>query len=237
MAIVVDTSKTPSGRAFLKRKRRKRTKRKDRKTTASVYQKSVPLPLGKSYKFHTRYVDKNVVIDPTAGGVPATHVFSLNGLYDPDITGVGHQPIGFDELMVMYDHYCVIGARVRITFSNTSNQYQQLCIAQIKDTATTSTESNEIIENGNCKYTTLGALSGGQGNREIVIKASPSKFFGRNVMEGDKYQGTVSSNPADQLYLHLQCGPLTAVDAGPVYATVDIEYIAMLTEPKQFNQS
>ncbi len=234
MTIVVDTN--PRSKTYGKGYRKRKGKARKPKSK-SMFAKSSPLPLGKSFRFKTRYCDKNIQVNPGAGGVPSTHVFSLNGLYDPDITGIGHQPLGFDQLMVMYDHYTVVSARARVTFQNTDTTYQQLCIMQIKDTATTSTDSNEILENGNVKYCTLGIHGSGQAIAERTISVSPSKFFGRKVMEGDKYQGTVSTNPSDQLYLHLQIGPTEGVDADIVDCTVEIEYVAILTEPKQFSQS
>lgn len=44
--------------------------------------------------------------------------YSLNGLYDPNITGVGHQPMGFDELMAIYTQYKVVSTKVELTWSN-----------------------------------------------------------------------------------------------------------------------
>ncbi len=38
--------------------------------------------------------------------------FAGNGCYDPDITGVGNQPRGFDEAMNIYGSYRVIGSKI-----------------------------------------------------------------------------------------------------------------------------
>lgn len=223
--------KRPTGRSFYRRKRRKF------RTTNNPMAKLRATPLGRSFKLRTRYVDKNIQLNASSGGIPANHVFSLNGCYDPDVTGIGHQPLGFDQVMPLYDHYTVIGAKAFVTFSNTDTSYDQLVVLQIKDTNTTSTTTNEVLENGLCKYATLGTHGSGQSVKTLVIGCSPKKFFGRKVMQGDKYQGNASNNPSDQVFLHIQAGPLEAVDADIVDVTVRIEYIIVFTEPKQLGQS
>jgi len=42
--------------------------------------------------------------------------FSLNSLYDPDYTGGGHQPYGFDQLTQIYQRYKVNGVHIKLRF-------------------------------------------------------------------------------------------------------------------------
>jgi hypothetical protein len=42
---------------------------------------------------------------------------ALNGMFDPDTTGGGHQPLGFDQYMAMYTGFCVISTRVTVDFA------------------------------------------------------------------------------------------------------------------------
>lgn len=199
---------------------------------------SPQLPLGQSYKLHTRYVDYNISIDPGLGGTPSTHVFSLNGLYDPDISGVGHQPLGFDQLVgVMYNHYTVVGARARVTCTNTDTSNAQLAILQIKDTTTTSTDIDNILENGKNRWALLPPEGSGPNSKTLSINCSMRNFFGRDIMQSTTYQGTSSSNPGDGVFLHITASPQFNSDTTPLACCVVIEYIAMLTEPKQLASS
>lgn len=190
-------------------------------------------PLGNKFRFKTRYVDLNNTLNPGIGGVAVTHVYSLNSLFDPDFTGVGHQPIGFDQIMgTMYDHYTVIGARARIKFTNADTTGQNLCLIQVKDNPTVNSDLQAVIENGRARYAILNPEGSGGMTKTMTTSVNLSKFFGRSVMAGDKYQGTSATSPDDQCYLHVSVQGMNAVDTGPVIYTVEIEYIAILTEPK-----
>lgn len=52
-------------------------------------------------------------IDPGAG-ILASHKFSLTSAYDPDITDVGHQPQGYDDITPYYKKYSVLGVSYRL---------------------------------------------------------------------------------------------------------------------------
>jgi len=59
----------------------------------------------------------------TAGSVGlfgTEQVFRLNSLYDPDFTGTGHQPYGFDQLLALYNYYKVSAVDIKLTFSDPS---------------------------------------------------------------------------------------------------------------------
>lgn len=218
-----------------RRKRIYKKKRKATRRTGFLKTRGPGLtgstPLGKTITCKTRYVDPNIVID-AASLTAGIHVFSMNGLYDPDITGTGHQALGFDQMMLMYDHYTVIGSRLRVTLTNTDTSNAQTVAVSLKDTATTSTVGN-TLENGLSRWTVLSPANAGGSTRTLSINCSPTKFFNRKVLQGDKYYGTISSNPTDGVYAHIQVVAVDSiVNPAAVQATVVIEYIVVYTEPK-----
>lgn len=58
-----------------------------------------------------RYVDTVAI---NSGVTIAEHRFSANGLFDPDETGTGHQPLLFDEYALLYNSYNVVSSRIKI---------------------------------------------------------------------------------------------------------------------------
>jgi len=54
-----------------------------------------------------------------AVGVCGTEqVVRLNSLFDPDFTGVGHQPFGFDQMALLYRRYKVNAVLIKLTWSD-----------------------------------------------------------------------------------------------------------------------
>jgi len=225
-------------RKYAKKKRnyKRKKNRQFYKTSGPGLSPSFPLP--KTFKFKTQYF-VTVSLDPGIAGSTDSYIFRMNSLYDPDLTSVGHQPIGFDQIMAMYDHYTVIGSRAKMTFTNNDQTYNARVIAYLKDSAVPISSQTQIIENGMGRYTVLAPAGTGGSTKSLSLNCSPSKFFGRKVMQGDKYQGTSTTNPDDGVYMHLVAGPAStsAVDQSTVDVTVLIQYVAILTEPKQLSLS
>jgi len=60
-----------------------------------------------------------------ASGSTVYNIFDLASIQDPDVSGVGHQPYGHDELSAIYSEWCVIGARIQVIWRslNTTQPY------------------------------------------------------------------------------------------------------------------
>lgn len=215
------------------RRRRRRTRRYRRKPKMSVQK-----PLGDKFKFVTRYVENNFSVNPGLGGT-GVHVFSANGLYDPNITGIGHQPIGFDQIMPMYDHYTVIASKISVWFQNEDSSYAQTVGIAIKDSATAISDVRRYIENGNCTYKNLSAAGDASDRCTLSKKCSIARFLGRpNSLSEDDLRGTDAANPVEQVYFHVFASPIvTSADPATVRLFAQIEYVAIMTEPKTLNLS
>lgn len=62
-----------------------------------------------------RYSD---IIPIAASNLPAATVYSFraNSIYDPDLTGVGHQPRYHDQWSNFYERYMVVGSNITVKF-------------------------------------------------------------------------------------------------------------------------
>lgn len=190
-------------------------------------------PLSKSKRVTLTYHD-TFNLDVGAAGVPAHYIFSANGMYDPNITGVGHQPRGFDQLMTFFDHYTVLWSKISVTAVNADNTNGNFVVISVRDSSTTIASPDDIMEYP-CVYTSLSAEGSGINNKTISHSVNVSKWLGRpSLMSEDDLRGTTSANPVEQLYFHISSLPAPAgTDTQVVYCRARIIFDAVLTEPKQ----
>lgn len=171
----------------------------------------------------------------------ATYVYSLNGMYDPNITGTGTQPTGFDQLMLMYDHYCVRNCKVTARCSNTSTTTPRLVVLQVRDSLTTSSVYEDImnnLRNPNRDTLTLGTITG-DSSGTITKTVDIAKWLGRTSVFADStLKGNASGNPAEGLFLHLSVLNMNSTDTT---TSVDIafgmEFNSTLIEPRATPES
>lgn len=226
-------------RKWSKKSRKYRKKKKFQ--NIPLYKNS--MGLGNKLVRTTRYVEKNVVLNPGVGGTADSYVFSANGVYDPNISGIGHQPIGFDQIMNFYDHFVVLGSKITITYLNGASANTIVCGITLSDNSVEIPNASQLIENGRCKWTLLSAASttyagAGQGPKRLTMSCNPAKYLGRTKPLSDsQLKGSISANPAEQAYWHVFAEPNTSADAGSVQCHVVIDYIVAYIEPKVLPQS
>lgn len=198
--------------------------------------KRFPLPL--KLKRELRYMESSIGLNPGVAGTAADYVFSANGLYDPNITGVGHQPLGFDNYMAMYEHYTVIGAKITVQFQNTETIYMAWAGIAARSGSGAIANGPQAVENGMCVVTPLNKADVSGDFRSLSYPLSIGKFMGRhNILAEDDFRGTSTANPNEEVYFHVIAFPNNAQDIGQITAHVVIDYIAIFTEPKNINQS
>ncbi len=200
---------------------------------------SAPVPAQK--KVQLRYVEQ-ICIDAPAAGVAALFLFRANDMFDPDFTGGGHQPKGFDQWMIFYDHFTVIGSKIKVTYATTTTTAATgnvLCGLYLNNDTVLSTVSEFLLEEKLNKYTVIGPIDGGKAITTLRHSFSASKFFGKkNIVGSAEYKGTTAASPTEDAYYQVWVAALALADnPGPVDIVVEIEYLAVLTERKTLAQS
>lgn len=187
-------------------------------------------PLPSAFNATLRYYER-FTINPGSVGTADNYVFSLNGLYDPNVTGVGHQPRGFDELMPLFNHYCVTGGMFRVNVVANSSEVQDVvAYASLRDGSSTSSNLRDYMESGQ----TVSGVASHRTRPPLVLEGtwSMNRFFGMNVKDDDRFRGSSSSNPTEQLYLHVGgAAILSGADPGSFYCTVELVYRVTFMEP------
>lgn len=225
----------PKRKRNSKSSKRRRKRRKAKKQFASLSRLS-PIPMSATVKL--RYSDC-VSINPTTGGTLTFHAFRANGLYDPDRTGIGHQPYGYDQISQFYDHYEVLGSKCTISVNDSTTALTVPVVYGLllnDDSSSGITNVNWMIESGLSKYAYKNP--GDFKTRKLTSKYSKKKFF-VNQKDSANVMAPVGSDPTEQadylIWVAGQCD--TASDPTAVFIHVVIDYIVRFSERKEIAQS
>lgn len=192
-----------------------------------------------------RYCEE--VLLPAAGpSVSSIYTMRANSLYDPNYTGTGHQPRGFDQLMASYNHFKVIKSRINVAFSSSDATgsdppfYYGICLTDSGNIFGSKTP-DYIKESRQCKVFKAHGSSGGYNGKPwsgCSTWFSHRSFFGGTYAGGnDKFIGDIANNPQEVAYFEIFQVPQVADSLGSKLALVTIDYWALLTEPKNIAQS
>lgn len=166
-------------------------------------------------------------------GVMATHVFSASGLYDPDITSTGHQPLGFDEMMRHYEHYHVLVCRWKVVFRNTGND-GGFVGARVDADASPLSVYTDALENGRMASDILDKAGTTYSWKELQGVVDNVKVMGltrANYLADGNSRGTVTSNPSEQTYLHFSMWNPFGTNC-TCQGSITLEFLACFTEPR-----
>lgn len=185
----------------------------------------------KMLKFKHKYATQRLFT--TTSGVATTYVFRANGMYDPDFTGVGHQPLYFDQMGTVYNHWYVVASKIKWTFvpDGTSVQAPYRITCYVDDD---STPSGALTPDGASEQTgsVVKVCQGGvnPSKETITMYYDAQKTWGNNVLANSRQRGTVANDPSEQIFFHGQVTPLNGSSTVTVYAIVEIEYTAIWNE-------
>jgi len=167
----------------------------------------------------------------------ATYAFRANGIYDPNLTGVGHQPLGRDIFALIYNHYVVLSARARVRLvpPTAATPYINLFGMLVHEDGTVNaTDATALIEQGHCKWKSLDIRAAVSDDCTVSLPFDAKRWFGAKDMEdnisllGATMGGTPTDIAAFVVFVQPQAiGALTAT----YYFTIDIEYVVLFTEP------
>lgn len=226
-------------------KRNRKRKYYRRGTTVSTINKRSFGPIANRMLTKMRFVE-HTTLNPAIGTI-ANHTYRANGLFDPNYTGVGHQPYGFDQLVGVstgtgfYQKYRVLGAKITAMFMTYGTSIGDNYVVGIQGTDEStifSPSTFDIIESGKSRWNYLTNSASTKSSCKVTSTFGGAKFFGPLYKTDTIFQGSFSTDPARQFYFHVFAAPVNpADDPNPINVVVTIDYIVELTQPQQFISS
>lgn len=175
-----------------------------------------------------RYVETVAIAANSGSGF---YVFSCNGLYDPNITGTGHQPLGFGQLIALYNHYKVKKSNIKINILSAVNAPLSAC-CYVDDDATVTSYLGAFEQAG---VKSIQGNSSAGNLRTLTQSWDGAILFGDTLIDKN-HAGNASANPSEiSNYVIYLVDPSAATNTW--YVKVEILYTATFYELKQIAQS
>lgn len=202
--------------------------------TASYFRSNDPRPLlslfSKQRTVSMRYCDV-INLSQLASGLNTSHFFRMNSCFDPDYTGGGHQPLGFDEYMTHYQHFTVLNARIKATALINGSQVAGILTVRQASEATAIANPFTCMEQPTSRVRYLPSGTG-TSVAGIVSAGNLSQILGQDVRQDSTNAGSSSSNPNEDYFWEIAASGQTGA-AASLSVIIEIDYRVMLHEPKQ----
>jgi hypothetical protein len=165
-----------------------------------------------------------------------TYFWRGNGAYDPDYTGVGHQPFGYDQWTAFFDRYTVISSSVELKVI--SGATPTPCTLALVPTRTT-TDFATVGEAIESPWARFGILDDNNPVPVHLKHRMPSHVIlettKKKIMDDDVYSGGTTSDPTHPWYWAVCAGTYSGnLD---LYLAMKITYRIRFYEPVQLSQS
>ena len=178
----------------------------------------------------------------------STYIFRLNSVFDPDVTGVGHQPLGRDHWAQTYKYYRVLSCEVTLKWYNATDVTGAIrTIPELvgyeltDDVADIYSDWQAWVEGKHSKVdlllntSTEFAGSGGHTTTQ-TFHYSPSQWDIHVHESGISERWTpVGENPATQHFMALHQTP--AAGSGATYEAVCMVYLSYTVQFRELQAS
>lgn len=156
--------------------------------------KRIQWPMPNMFRTTLKYYQQ---IPYSAISTPQVYYFRGNSIYDPDYTGTGAQPVGFDQLSVFYSRYNVVGSRIEIKIINESTPALQVITTPYPSVDVTTYDQAYLLP-----YTRRAIADGiTRGGRSIATLAHQAQStIVRQQPWNINYTSATSTNPSLQWF-------------------------------------
>jgi len=166
-----------------------------------------------TFRTKVKYADEYTLSSGAA--TIANQVMHMNGLFDPDLTGVGHQPMWFDQICgaqgsAPYGRYRVVGSTIKVTFGNFTapstaagiNAPMLVGVICTKSSSLYPPTTSALLETNNNNVKILGDKSGGSDQVVVYNKYNAKIDWGVDAGESD-LSGPYNGSPTLGFFAHV----------------------------------
>lgn len=141
-----------------------------------------------------------------AAGAGASYSFAINNCFDPNFTGAGSQPLGFDQYAALYGRYRVLKVRFAISCGNRTALPIRVGYYTSPQSTLSADPNAWLIQNSSARMKYVGPNTGGPAVVDLAGNAAMSTIFGVTNAEFEiehDFVAATGAGPTRQAYLHL----------------------------------
>jgi len=175
----------------------------------------------------------------TGGALSALQV-KANSIYQPgDSFSVTTDPMYYDQMTPLYDHWVVVGALIKVTLNPnaTSTAAVRWGIYLNDDTSMTPATVEGCITQGGAVSKLTGNTSEPGRDTTLRHKYSAKKEFGGSILANNSLQGTDAANPSEGQYWTIFAKPLVSIASLDYDFTIECQYIVIWKEAHDISMS
>ncbi len=178
--------------------------------------------IGDRARTKLRYVDINSI--SLAGLNYGEKIYRLNSCFDPDYSGAGAQPLGFDQWAAFYTRYRVLAAHYKCEWASPTS-LAECSVGLIPNLVNTIDNTDSYVYAEPYAQSTLFSTNGGW-KPVLEGEISMSKLFGLtpSEMSEENYTALTSASPVNMAYLHVRSSTLSGGLSGTAYFKLEIIY-------------
>lgn len=147
------------------------------------------------------------VLTEAAGGIGQFYTFALNDVFDPDFSGTGQQPIGYDQYSQFYGRTRVLNFRWEVDYANQITSAIRVGVVISPQSTMSATPAGwPVSPFPGSKCTTISGLNTGGDITRLSGSVNLANVFGvtRKEFENDMdFAATTSTSPSRKAYMHV----------------------------------
>jgi len=187
---------------------------------------SIPLGFPDKLLSKVRYHETGTLT--SLAGAIAKQNYRWNSTFDPNQTGVGHQPLYRDTYATIYDHYSVVSAVATVTFVNYSTS--PFIVGCVTDDDTSTNGIDVVCEMNHEYHKMIPPLLGSLSSHTFNVNWDCKRILSIDPYASQTYKTAVGSNPSEESILTLFGTAADGAVSSQIYYDIEMTYTVLWAE-------
>lgn len=183
-------------------------------------------------------MEETAALDPVGGG-KAVYVYRASDCFDTNMSGIGHQARGFDQMMVFYNHFRVLGSKIRavpLISTTVPYGYYGVTLSDEGNLIAGCANVQDVLERAqrNTRLKMCGQVAMIDPKFSGVTQTySQKRFFRGRNLKGTEFQGDVATSPVENAFFEVWIASAGGGDPAAIQFIVQIDFIVMFEDQNE----